>query len=275
MPIVISQALVLSELVAGGADAPLIGWHNLVTASGAEADEEDADYPATNLANPNTAARWQAETTDDQYITFTLSGTDAVDYVGIARHNLGTGQVTVSVEISDGESPEGWTEVAPEFIPAGDQPIVIRFDEEQPPKIRIKLQPGSVIPRMAVVYVGKLLRLPRGVQPGIIPPTWAHNDDVVAARSEAGDYLGATTLSRSLTFSVSIQYLTYAWWNANMPGFIEHARSRYPFFFAWMPASYPNDVGYAWTQSDIRPDAQMLRQGVYVGFDMDLRAVAL
>lgn len=187
MPVVISQALVLSAYTEGGPDAPLIGWHNLVTAASVSADEEDASYPATNLANPSTAARWQAETTDDQYITFTLSGTDAVDYVGIARHNLGSGQVTVSVEEWDGDS---WEEIAAEFIPAGDQPIVIRFEEIQPTQIRIKLQPGSVIPRMAVVYVGKLLRLQRGLQPGLVPPTWAAADDVVRAESEAGDYLG-------------------------------------------------------------------------------------
>lgn len=275
MPVVISQSLVLSYLISGGADAPLLGWHNLITPENVVADEEDADYPATNLANPSTALRWQSETTGDQYITVTLDGTEPVDYVGIARHNLGSGEVTVSVEVSDGNSPESWTEVFSEMIPAGDQPIVMHFDEEYPPKIRVKLQPVSAIPRIAVIYVGKLLRLPRGLQPGLVPPPWAMNDDVVAAQSEAGDYLGAITMRRSSSFSVSVQYLNYDWWNANMPDFIEHARSRKPFFFAWLPSSYPNEVGYAWTQSDIRPDAQMLRQGVVVNFDMDLRAVSL
>lgn len=275
MPIVISQALVLSEQVEGSADAPLLGWQNLVTVGGITADEEDADFPATNLANPSTALFWKAETTGDQYLTFTLSGTDLVDYIGIARHNLGTGQVTVSVEISDGESPETWTEVAPEFIPAGDQPIVIRFDEEQPPAIRIKLQPGSVIPRMAVVYVGKLLRLPRGVQPGLVPMLWAASDDVISAESEAGDYLGAIVLRQSLQTSVQVQWLDYAWWNTNMPGFIAHARQRLPFFFAWLPTTYPNDIGYAWTSGDIRPEAHNMRTGYKVHMSLDLKAVAL
>lgn len=274
MPIVISQALVLSELVDGGADAPLIGWQNFVTSTNVSADEEDADYPASNLGNPSTALRWQAETTGEQYIEFTLSGTDAVDYVGIARHNLGSGQVTVSVEISDGDSPANWTEVAPEFIPARDDALVIRFDEEQPPAIRIRLQPGSVVPFMAVVYVGKLLRLPRGVQPGLVPTIWAASDDVVAAESEAGDYLGAIVLRESLQTSVQVMWLDYTWWLTNMPGFIAHARQRQPFFFAWLPASYPNDVGYAWTQNDIRPEAHNMRTGYKVHVTLDLKAVA-
>lgn len=269
MPIVISQALVLDEDVEGGPDAPLIGWQNLITAAGIEADEEDASYPVTNLANPSTALRWQAETTGDQYVTFTLSGVDPVDYVGIARHNLGTGQAIVSVEAWDGDS---WEEVAGEFIPAGDQPIVIRFEEVQPSQIRIKLQPGSVIPRMAVVYVGTLLRLQRGLQPGLVPLTWAASDDVVRAESEAGDYLGAIVLRRSLSNSVSIQWLDYDWWTVNMPGFIEHARSGQPFFFAWLPATFPNEVGYAWSNSDIRPEVQA---DLSLNVTLDLKAVAL
>jgi len=275
MPIVISPSLVLSDLVEGNPDAPLLGWHNLVTVDGIAADEQDASYPATNLANPSTALRWQAQTTGDQYITFTVSAGAPIDYLGIARHNLGSGQVTVSVEIPHEVNEGEWREVVAEFIPANDQPLVLPFEAVTTSVIRLRLQPDLAIPRMAVVYVGALLRLPRGLQPGLVPPTWAANDEVVAAQSEAGDYLGAITLQRSLSFSVSVQYLNYDWWRANMPSFIEHARSRKPFFFAWLPATYPDEVGYAWTQSDIRPDAQILRQGVVVGFDMDMRAVAL
>ena len=274
MPIVISQSLVLSELVEGNPDAPLIGWHNLVTRDNIESDEEAAGYPATNLANPSTALPWKGETTSTQYITIDLGGADA-NYVGIARHNLGSGETVVSVEVSDGESPAAWTEIASEFVPGTDGPLIIPFGTETPPAIRIKLRPGSAVPQIAVIYVGNLLRLPRGVQPGIIPPTWAANDTAVTAISESGDYLGAVTIRRSLSYSVAVQYLNYGWWNTTMPGFIEHARARRPFFFAWLPASYPDEVGYAWTQSDIRPDAQLLAEGVVVGFSMDLRAVAL
>lgn len=275
MPVVISSALVLSAVVgADNPDAPLIGWQNLVTVGGVAADEEDANFPASNLANPSTALRWQSETTDEQYVTITLSGTDPVDYVGIARHNLGSGQVTVSIEVPD-DDPGEWVEVAGELIPAGDQPLVLQFDEVQPAQIRIRLQPGVVIPRMAVVYVGKLLRLPVGVQPGLIPLTWAASDDVVAAESDAGDYLGQIVIRQSLSTSVQVQWLKYDWWNANMPGFIEHARQRKPFFFAWLPASYPNDVGYAWIQSDIRPEAHNSREGYRVHMTLDLKAVAL
>lgn len=273
MPVVISHGLVLAALVEGGPNAPLIGWHNLVTASGIVADEEDANYPATNLGNPSTALRWEAETTADQYINFSVSSLESIDYVGIARHNLGTGQTTVSVEALNED--EEWYEIADEMIPAGDQPIVLHFEAIQTSEIRIKLQPVALIPRIAVVYIGKLLRLQRGLQPGLVPLTWAASDDIIDAQSEAGDYLGAMVMRQSLATSVSVQWLDYSWWNENMPGFIAHARQRKPFFFAWLPASYPNEVGYAWTQSDIRPEAHNVLQGVAVHFDMSLRAVAL
>lgn len=57
-----------------------------------------------------------------------------------------------------------------------------------------------------------------------------------------------------------------------MPGFAEHARSGLPFFFAWLPYTYPDEVGYAWTQSDLRPEIQA---DLSVNVSFDLRAVAL
>lgn len=275
MPVVISRALVLSHSVEGRADAPLIGWQNFVTVQNISADEEAPGYPVTNMANPSTALRWEGETTGEQFITVDLMGAGDVDYVGIARHNLGSGLVTVSVEASDGGSPAVWTEVFNEIIPASDKPIVLHFEAAPYPEIRVRLQPTSAAPRIAVLYVGKLLRLPRGIHPGLVPPTWGLSDDVVDAQSEAGDYLGQIVLRQSLQTSVSVQWIDYDWWNANMPGFVEHARQRKPFFFAWLPASYPNEVGYAWLQSDIRPEAENYSGGVAVHMNLDMRAVNL
>lgn len=276
MAVVISQALVLSAALSPGSpDAPLIGWHNVVTAIGITADEEDADHPATNLANPSTALRWQGETTSEQYLTFAISGTDPIDYVGLARHNLGSGQIAVSVEIPDPEEPSEWIEIVEERLLARDDPAVLRFEPVHTTQIRLRLQPDTVAPRIAVVHVGKLLRLQRGLQPGLVPPTWAPADEVVDAVSESGDYLGSIVLRQSLATSVSIQWLDYDWWLANMREFYAHARARRPFFFAWLPASYPDEVGYAWSTADMRPEAHNLSHGIAVHLNLSMRAVVL
>jgi uncharacterized protein YfaP (DUF2135 family) len=62
MSLVISSSLVLADEADGlSLDHPLIGWHNVVTSATISADTEDANYPASNLANPATHLEWRAE----------------------------------------------------------------------------------------------------------------------------------------------------------------------------------------------------------------------
>lgn len=275
MAIVISRAIVLSAAVAAlGGDRPVIGWDNRFVASGVTADSEAAGFPASNLANPSTAARWQSASTADQYVTFAISGGDPIDYIGIARHNLGSAGVNVSVEIPDEASPGDWIEIFPAAVLAGDAPALLRFEAVFASEVRLRLQPVGTAPRIAVVYVGKLLVLPVGFEPGLVPLPFAANDEIATARSESGDFLGRIVTDQKLATAVSIQYLDDAWFRANMGPFVRVARTR-PFFFAWMPATYPADVGYAWLESDLRPQAVRTMAGVKVHLNLQIAAVSL
>lgn len=89
-----SSALVLSD---DEENLPVIGADNIVTTSNVSADTADADFPVTNLANPATDLRWQGASTVDQSITVT-TGTDEIDYLAIAKHNLGSAFVGVTVD---------------------------------------------------------------------------------------------------------------------------------------------------------------------------------
>lgn len=275
MAIVISPNVVLAADAADiGGNAPVIGWHNLVTLAGVAASFQAVDHPASNLANPSTAQAWRSTSTAVQYLTVTLSGTDAVDYVGLARHNLGSGLVGVSVEIDDPEAPGNWVEVASAMLLPDDGPAVIRFEEVYPTTLRLKLVPGAVIPRLAVLYVGKLLVLQRGLQPGHVPLPFAASDEIVTGQAESGDFLGRIVTRQARTSSVSIIGLGYDWFHQNMAAFVRKART-VPFFFAWMPELYPHEVGYAWLTNDVRPETQMVQSGIIVSVNLELGAVAL
>lgn len=58
--IIISRDYHVILAASAPADAPVIGQHNLVTTGNISATTEDEDFPAVNLANPNTALYWQA-----------------------------------------------------------------------------------------------------------------------------------------------------------------------------------------------------------------------
>ena len=82
---------------------PVIGWDSVVTINNITATTEDADFPATNLANPATHLKWKNGANSppsDDYLT--VSGFSApVSYVGIAQHNFGSGGFTLTMQSTD------------------------------------------------------------------------------------------------------------------------------------------------------------------------------
>lgn len=249
--IVISSALTLALAHRPDRTFPVIGWQTHLTPYGVTADRSDPAFPASNLARPSTAERWQAMDADEQYLTFAMNGAEA-DYIGIARHNLGSGGMIVSVEAEDLDAPDSWVEIVEEFILGDDSPVLIRFVPGQYGRVRIRLQPQVVIPRIAVVYIGKLLVMERGEPSGLTPIPFAASNDVVRARAQSGDYLGTIVLRQGLKTSISFQYLTLGWYLEHMRPFVEASLNQ-PFFYAWAPAEFPDQVGFAWSTADVRP----------------------
>ena len=96
MGIVITQNYVLlpSQIDFGlTADHPVIGWQTVVTPGSVSASSQNPNYPASNLANPATHLGWKAAAAPGAgyvYITITNAGLLPIDYVAIARHNLGS-----------------------------------------------------------------------------------------------------------------------------------------------------------------------------------------
>lgn len=275
MAIVITRGVVLAASADEiGGNAPLIGWQSLVALSNVAATSQAAGYPASNLANPSTALFWKATSTATQYLTVDLTGEDVVDYVGIARHNLGSGGTAISVEVDDPANPGSWLEVAASLLLPDDGPALIRFDPVSPLQLRVKLAPNAVAPSIAVLYVGAVLVLQRGLQPGHVPLPFAASDEIVTGLAESGDFLGRIVTKTALATSVSIVALDYDWFHQHMAAFVRVARTT-PFFFAWMPESFPHEVGYAWLNNDARPEIQAVQNGFVVSLNLDLGAVSL
>ncbi|MET4634966.1 hypothetical protein [Kaistia defluvii] len=254
--IVISPSVVLSSGGGVNANNPVVGWHNLVTIGNLAASGSAAAYPVLNLANPSTAQAqsWRGSNTAEQYLTVTVGTDEFIDYLAVARHNFGSGAVVVSVE---GMAVEGgsWAELASEILPADDSPLLFRFVPQALFQIRLRMQPGAVIPRAAVLYVGKLLVLQRRIYVGHTPIPFGRESRITTGISESGDFLGRIVLGESLETSVDLQNMTPSWYRAQMDPFIV-ASKEVPFFFAWRPASYPRETGFAWMTNNPKPSNQ-------------------
>ncbi len=247
--IVLSQAMALAALSELSADNAVIGWRNVVTTTGLVADEALGDYPSVNLANPATHLLWKAETLATQYLTIVPATVESNDYVAIAGHNFGSGQVTVSVE---GYIDSSWDEIFEETLLPNDDAVLLRYVADDYEQIRIKLQPDAVIPQAAVVYCGKLLVMERGIYAGHTPLSHARRSRVVTGRSESGNFLGRIVINEYRESAAKFRHLDPAWYRSYLDPFLSDGKDR-PFFFAWRPSSYPQEAGYAWLTNDPMP----------------------
>jgi hypothetical protein len=275
--VVIGSGLVVSAGVDGlNTNSPIIGYQNLVTASNITATTEDTSYPATNLANPATHLIWRSgagSPSSDEHLTVTLDTPEDVDYLAIARHNLGSSQATVSVEASpeDPASPQSWDEIISERLLPDDGPVIFRFTKRSYTAVRLRIQDSlaavPVTPFVAVMYVGALLVMQRRIYVGHTPMKYGRSISVANHRSISGNFLGRIVLSESRSSHAEFKNLTPDWYRTYLDPFILSAQEN-PFFFAWRPGTYPNECGYAWLTSDPRPSNQLANGMMQVGFDM-------
>lgn len=281
MGLVISSTYVISASQSGGGrvdgNNPLIGYDNLVTTDTITTDTAAEGFPASNLANPSTNLRWVGEIASpavDEHITVNTDTPDLqeIDYIAIARHNLFTAQIPVSVEYLDVDaSPAVWVELIEPVVLPNDGPALFRFPPLPYASIRLRLQPGDAGPSVAVVYCGKLLVLQRRIHAGHTPMPYARETKVVNGRSESGEFLGRIVTSQMTKTSVSQKNITPDWYRANMEPFLQQAQEN-PFFFAWRPGDYPLEVGYAWLTNDPMP-ANALANGM-VTFELEVGGIA-
>lgn len=254
MPLVITTSIVLSAPEAAyPAGTPLILWDNIVTSSNIAADSEAAGYPPSNLANPATHQEWRAAAAEDVEITITVGVVDDQSAVGIARHNFGSAGIAVEVGYYDG----GWVSLAGPQIPADDEPMLFQWTEQSLSEIVIKLATGSEAARAAVVYAGKMLIMPRGVDvdADFLVPRFARKTEYSSPLSERGNYLGRIVLSQWIDgVSHTYSHLVADFFRDEIDPFIAAAQDDVPFFYAMRAddgVSY--DVAFAWITDDPMP----------------------
>lgn len=252
MSLVISQNFVLTDSTPQfpvTLDHPVIGWHNIVTPSNVVADHADPNFPASNLANPSTHEEWRANNGGTQFLTVTTGYVDEIDYVGIARHNLGTEQIPVRIEDGSGNV------LVQEVLLADDSPVLFRFTPQSLAQVKIRLQVSSDLhlPRAAVLYVGKLLVLERKIYVGHTPLTQARRINVQNGRSESGNFLGRIVLGAWRETVIPLSLLSPEWYRDYGGDEFLAVAAETPFFFGWRPQSYPYEIGYCWTTEDPMP----------------------
>jgi hypothetical protein len=239
-------------------DLPIIFWDNVVSASSVHA-ESDPDFPASNVANPSTFLKWKHDIVGSpasatEYFTIDTSSSSPINYVAIAAHNYASDGIAIGLEIQNIDSPLGSGESLFEpRVPAGNEPIIFLFNTRETEGLRLIFTPtGSTPARMSVVYAGEYMEMEEGIQADHSPLPLSLINRSVNGLSENGQWLGRIILSSQLESSASFANMSKDWVRSDLVPFLEFA-SENPFFYAWSPLTYPDEVAYAWLSNDPVP----------------------
>ena len=253
MPARIESSLTVTDL-------PIIFWDNLVSTANVQA-ESDADYPATNVANPSTALKWRhdgdtgspASAIEYFLIDITRSGTDTINYVAIAGHNGNATGTAIGLEAQEWNSPiAGALSLFEPQIPGDDSPLIFMFSPRELEGLRLVWVPTAEPLEMAVIYVGTYTVMDEGIQADHSPLAIANSYEVQSGRSENGQFLGRIVTSHMYSSTANFANIDEAWVRSDLVPFLNFAAEN-PFFYMWSPLSYPDDTNFAWLENDPQP----------------------
>lgn len=248
------------------ANNPWVGYHTVLTVGNVSADQEDPEFPVSNLSNVSTAEKWKGLTTGAQSVTINEGALEECDYFALAKHNLGSSGAQVTLQVSD--DGVTWVDASETIAPGNDFAIMSRFEALTSAFWRLAILPGTEPPQITVVYLGKLLVMQRSLYVGHTPLTLGRSQNVTVGRSEDGQFLGLYLRSTTLVSTADFKNLTPGWYRNLFDPLAASMASR-PFFWAWRPASYPEEVGYAWSKGGVSVSNQSPNGLMQVSFPME------
>lgn len=152
------------------------------------------------------------------------------------------------------------------IVPSDNAAIMFMDELRSARHIQISLS-GSGSPNLAVVYVGKMLAMQRMIYGGHSPITLSRQTLLKQPMSRGGEFLGQSFRKLGIQSSASFKNLTAGWYRSEFDPFVKAARKQ-PFFFAWRPLSFPNEVGFVWSGEDISPSNMGRRDFMEVSWKM-------
>lgn len=249
-------------------------WLRDLGASAITVSSESEDGPKDAPLREETWEFWRPTSLPATWVVDMGAPRD-VDYVGLV-HTLGSSGCSVEVETSDGTvgSPTAdgfvYTTLASAVLPSNDAPLMFLDESRSCRYIRLTIEDGGSaedMPTIAVVYAGEQLAMQRAIYGGHSPITLSRESVLTRTLSKGGQFLGQSFRRHGVVGGAAFKHLTASWYRENFDPFVKAAR-RYPFFFAWRPEDFPEEVAYAWSQDDIRPSNMGVLSYMQVAFNM-------
>lgn len=195
-------------------------------------------------ATDSTAERWRekARTSHIFGVNFQPE-TTTIDCVAFCAHR---GLIGRQVIINIVKNSIGVRTVGP-FIITDEKPYMAIFDDTECDGVIINFSSATAFEmEIGVISVGKTVTFPRNVYVGHTPSPYARNPSVEFMTSDNGQFLGQYRRSTALSNSFQNDNIPADYYRDVLYPYFHLIAESSPFFFAWRPQKYPEEVGYMW-----------------------------
>lgn len=155
----------------------------------------------------------------------------------------------------------------PGYAPATNDALLFLDTDKAGRYLQIYVTGGSIMPQIPVIYAGRVLVMEKMPSGPFMPITMADDSELHASMSDGGQFLSQGFRRNGFSSSITFKFLTSEWVRANFEPFKKAAR-RLPYFLAWNPEEFPEEVGYCWTQKPINPTYNGTRTYMDVSWSM-------
>lgn len=294
MSILISNLAFLTSIGQQNSNNPLVFYKSILLPEDITADEWEINRPAVNLWNPDTSSFWQGTSasgspaaSSTQYIYLANPNGLIVDYIAVAKHNLGSLLFNYTIQFSnDGVT---WGDLYASRLITNDGPIIDYFNSATSRIFRIKLtktllgSPATIAPPIiAHIKMGRATILQRRNFTGHKPPINT-SKKIIKNGSDSGQYLGSVVVRSYRTGQIQQENNTGDFVREEVAPFIDHCNGTpaidgtapSTFFYAWRPSDHPDEVIYAWADDIQTPENQGGNlSGGFMKWGMTLGAIA-
>jgi hypothetical protein len=262
MTILISPNIVLSPVGDGLNGTPLtharIGYQTFITEDMVTGSASIENFDVENIALDQTAETYKPSGSNAQIVIDAGTGVD-VNYFGLTGRNMGG----IKLEYSFNNS--SWTTIS-EKNDGLDVVTMGLFETVLARYWRFTFFGSGQ--EVISIYLGKTLDMYRPIYGGHSPFNLSRTTSVRPSMSETGQWLGRTIQRKGFRGAFDFQHLPARWYRDNFDLFVQSARTK-PFYIAWRPETFPNEVAYCWTSNDIQPVNMGTRDLMSVSFSAE------
>jgi len=200
-------------------------------------------------------------------VTVDCATAKAVDYWGLAGHNLFT--VTGSVQLRGSTDNFSASDVLVDSVTPGSDAAFMRYITSTSYRYW-RLTFTGAVPTVAIALLGAALTFPRGIQIGFDPI--GRKTEAVYNISSKGYPLGSVVNFESYEFDIDMRYLLATWVRTTFKAAWEAHLNSTPFVFAWDPTDHIAELYLVWAKSGFKTPHQ---PESYADLNLKLEGMAL